>query len=131
MNFESLFRDFWWLIFPIFGMCLAVWGMIQSDRRGRDMIGLIKSYTDQGKEPPPELLRLAAQTLDDGNAPNTSSRQNAGAWTFVVFSAMAVAFGTAWYMVQAENWSFVFLLVAVMMGIIALGALFILLFGRK
>lgn len=131
MNFEPLFRDFWWLIFPIFGMCLAVWGMIQSDRRGRDVIGLIKSYTDQGKEPPPELLRLAAQALDDGNAPGASSRQNSGAWTFVVFSAMAVAFGTAWYMVQAENWSFVFLLVAVMMGIMALGALFILLFGRK
>lgn len=127
----ELFRDFWWLIFPIFGMCLAVWGMMQSDRRGRDMIDLIKSYTDQGKEPPPELLRLAAQTLDDGNPPSASSRQNAGAWTLIVFLAMAAAFGTAWYMVRADSWSFVFLLVAVMMGIMALGALFILLFGRK
>jgi len=26
MNVE-LFRDFWWLVFPVFGMVMAVWGM--------------------------------------------------------------------------------------------------------
>jgi hypothetical protein len=23
----ELFRDFWWLMFPMFGMVMAVWGM--------------------------------------------------------------------------------------------------------
>jgi hypothetical protein len=23
----ELFRDFWWLMFPVFGMVMAVWGM--------------------------------------------------------------------------------------------------------
>jgi hypothetical protein len=34
---EELFRDFWWLIFPIFGMVMAAWSMAQEERR-RDAI---------------------------------------------------------------------------------------------
>ncbi len=30
---EELFRDFWWLMFPIFGMVMAVFGMLQENRR--------------------------------------------------------------------------------------------------
>jgi hypothetical protein len=30
---EELFRDFWWLIFPIFGMVMAIMGMAQEGRR--------------------------------------------------------------------------------------------------
>jgi len=28
---EELFRDYWWLIFPIFGMVMAVIGVIQDN----------------------------------------------------------------------------------------------------
>lgn len=30
---EELFRDFYWLIFPLFGMVMAVFGMIADNRR--------------------------------------------------------------------------------------------------
>lgn len=30
---EDLFRDFWWLIFPVFGMVMALWGMIRDGGR--------------------------------------------------------------------------------------------------
>lgn len=30
---EELFRDFWWLMFPLFGMVMAVLGLIQDQRR--------------------------------------------------------------------------------------------------
>ena len=30
---EDVFRDFWWLIFPLFGMVMAVLGMVQENRR--------------------------------------------------------------------------------------------------
>lgn len=131
MTFEEFFRDYWWLIFPLFGMLLAVWGMIQSDRRTRNMLDVIKSYADQGKDPPPELLRLASQTLDEGGASTPASRQNSTAWSFIVFLAIAAGFGVSWYMVRAESWAFAFALVAVMMGVMAVGALLLLLFGRK
>lgn len=132
MSFEGLFRDFWWLIFPIFGMLMAVWGMIQSDNRSRQVISLIKSYTDQGKEPPPELLKLVSQGLQEGGqTPLPSSRQHSGVWTFVVFAAMAAGFGVGWYMVRDQDFAFAFALVGVVMGVMAVGALMLLIFGRK
>ena len=29
---EELFRDFWWLIFPVFGMVMALVGVLQDNR---------------------------------------------------------------------------------------------------
>lgn len=29
----ELFRDFWWLMFPAFGMVMAVWGMARDSAR--------------------------------------------------------------------------------------------------
>jgi hypothetical protein len=33
----ELFRDFWWLMFPLFGMVMAVWGMAR-DSAEQDLI---------------------------------------------------------------------------------------------
>ncbi|MGE0739894.1 MAG: hypothetical protein AB7O98_01020 [Hyphomonadaceae bacterium] len=30
---EELFRDYWWLMFPVFGMIMAAWGMASEGRR--------------------------------------------------------------------------------------------------
>lgn len=30
---EELFRDFWWLMFPIFGMVMAILGVTREDAR--------------------------------------------------------------------------------------------------
>lgn len=35
---EDLFRDFWWLMFPVFGMVMAVLGMLLDRRRADDVI---------------------------------------------------------------------------------------------
>jgi hypothetical protein len=131
MTFEEFFRDFWWLIFPVFGMFMAVWGMMQSDQRSRRALDLIRSYADQGKEPPAELLRMATQGDGDGFGAPPPSRQNSKAWTFIVFAAIAAGFGVAWYMLQGEDYEFAFALVAVVMGVMAFGALVLLIFGRK
>ncbi|HYD86570.1 MAG TPA: hypothetical protein VEA80_03780 [Vitreimonas sp.] len=34
---EELFRDFWWLMFPVFGMVMALIGLLQ-DGASRDHI---------------------------------------------------------------------------------------------
>lgn len=128
MTFAEFFRDFWWLMFPLFGMLMAVMGMFQDDRRSTKTMDLIKSYIDQGKEPPPELLRLATQDAD--SAAWRGSRDNRG-WSFIVFAALAAGFGTGYYFVRAEDWAFAFLIAAVATGVMAAGALFILLFDRK
>lgn len=134
MTLAELFRGYWWLIFPVFGMFMAFWGMISSERRTRHLLDLMKSYTDQGKEPPADLVRMVAQGLDDDGYHAPSSRQNRFSdrlWTLVTFLALAVGFSTAYAFNQAESWSWVFLMVAVTMAIMAVGALLVLLLDAK
>lgn len=136
MTFAEFFAAYWWLMFPIFGMFMAVQGMNQSEKRARRTLDLIRSYVEQGKEPPPELLKLAQKTDDDWDmgfqtGPSSSSGGNPRAWTFVTFAALAAGFATGWWFVRGEDYAFAFLIVAVTMGVLALGALAILIFGRK
>jgi hypothetical protein len=128
MTFAEFFHDFWWLMFPLFGMLMAVMGMFQDDRRATKTMDLIKAYVDQGKDPPPELLKLASQESD--SAAWRSSNDSRG-WSFVVFAALAAGLGTGYYFVRAEDWAFAFLIGAVATGVMAVGALVILLLGRK
>lgn len=132
---EELFRDFWWLIFPIFGMGMSVWGMVHSERRSHSVIALIKTYTDQGKEPPPDLLRLAAKSLesDEDSSPSTpQSARQSSAWTFFLFAGLAAGFSVAYgFASPAEDWAWVFLAVAVTMAVMAVGALVMLVLGAK
>lgn len=128
---ESLFRDYWWLIFPLFGMFMAVWGSVNSGRSQQRVLDLIKTYTDQGKEPPPELLAMARKGLDDSIDASGGPGRNDHAWTFVIFAAIAAGFGVGWYVSQGEDYAFAFLIVTVTMSVLAVGSLLILLFGRK
>lgn len=130
---EELFRDYWWLIFVAFGMFMAVQSTFSAERRQQRVLDLIKSYTDQGKEPPRELLSMAHKGLDESldDAAGGGSGKNDRAWTLVIFAALAAGFGVAWYMSQAEEYAFAFLIVTVTMSVMALGSLLILLLGRK
>lgn len=136
MTFAEFFASYWWLMFPIFGMFMAVQGMGQSEKRQRRTLDVIRSYVEQGKEPPPELLKLAQKGDDDwdmgmGMSTGGGDGKNARAWTFVTFAALTAGFGTGYWFVRGEDFAFAFLIVAVTMGVLALGALGILIFGRK
>ena len=128
MNFEELFRDFWWLLFPLFGMGMGFTGMVSSERRSREVMSVIKAYVDQGKEVPPELLRMA-QTDWQGETSMTPRQSNW--WSFFIFTGLAAGFTAGWYFVRAESWSFAFIIVAITMGVLAVGALFIALTSRR
>ncbi len=132
MSFESLFIRFWWLIFPIFGMLMALWGMASTERRSRRAMDLIESYVRQGKEPPAELLKIASGAdADEGSGGMTYSRGQATVWSFVTFTAVALGFAIGYQYVQPEKWAFAFLIVAVIMGVLAVGSALILLFGPR
>lgn len=131
MTFEEFFRDFWWLMFPIFGMVIALIGMSQAENRNRQVLNLIKSYVEQGKDVPPELLKMAQERSDYEMDVGVPAKRNDGAWTFVVFLALAAGFGVGYWWVRAESWSFAFLIVAVTMGVLAIGSLFIALTQRR
>jgi hypothetical protein len=54
---DEVFRDYWWLMFPIGAFLFGAWDRWLAYRRSRDHLDLIRSYAEQGKEPPAELLR--------------------------------------------------------------------------
>ena len=109
------FHQYWWLIFPVFGMGMGFYGMVASDRRTRHTLDLIRTYVEQGKEPPPELLKLASDQE----------------WNLFTFAALAAGFGVGYWWVRGEDYAFAFLIVAVTMAVLALGGLVVLLLGRK
>ena len=54
---EDIFRSYWWLMFPIGFFLFGAWDRWLAYRRSRDHLDLIRTYADQGKEPPPELIK--------------------------------------------------------------------------
>jgi hypothetical protein len=110
-------------------MGMGLWGMVSTERRSRDVLNVIKSYVDQGKEVPPELLRMASD--DWQPSANNATPQQSSWWSFFVFAALAAGFTVGWWFIRAESWSFAFLVVAVTMGVLAVGALFIALTSRR
>jgi hypothetical protein len=131
MTFWEFFHDYWWLIFPIFGLGMAVWGMASSESQSKRVMDLIKSYVDQGKDPPPELLRMAAEGGEASGPQTQQSRQQSSGWSFVVFAALAAGFGVGYWLVRGESFAFALLIVAVFTAVMALGSLVLLLLGRK
>lgn len=131
MTFEELFTGYWWLMFPVFGMFIALIGMFQAESRSRQVMNLIKSYVDQGKEPPPELLKMAQERSDYDMDVGLPTPRSSGLWSFFVFLALAAGFGVGYWWIRAEEWSFAFLIVAVTMGVLAIGSLIIALVQRN
>jgi len=110
---EDLFRSYWWLLFPIGYFIYAAFDQYMRYRRHRDTLDLIKTYADQGRDPPPELMaRLKSRSLDPDDSGEEdedygedrraarrryrSYRRREGRWYQVVlFGVMAAGFGFA------------------------------------
>jgi hypothetical protein len=72
---EDVFRNYWWLMFPIGAFLFGAWDRWLAYRRSRDHLDLIRSYAEQGKDPPPELLRSYSDTGPDYAGYGMSARQ--------------------------------------------------------
>ena len=84
----ELFRDHFWIIFPILGMgigALAVWGDFSRQKRALEVL---KVYAEKGTEPPASVLDVLnrASTVGRRRGDNPWSRM-----TF--FLVMSVGFG--------------------------------------
>ena len=64
---SDFWYGYWWLIFPVAFFAMGAWDRWLSYQRSRDALDLMRSYSAQGKEPPPELLRQLAADADDEN----------------------------------------------------------------
>jgi len=63
---EHWFFSFWWLLFPLAFFVFGAWDRWLSYQRSKDRLELLRTYTNQGKDPPPELVKaLHGDDLDD------------------------------------------------------------------
>ena len=132
-TFLSLFRQFWWLIFPLWWMVLRVIRTFRHQSAQDRALEVLRIYAAQGKEPPPEVLKALTQPSvapDDysgGNGPLYQSRHADSAtsawWTFFVFAALAGGFGYGAFYLFTDDARSAFTLVAIIMGILAAGSL--------
>jgi hypothetical protein len=118
---EELFRDFWWLIFPVWGLAMGAWHSLAGYRRQKAMLDLVRTYAEKGQQPPDALL--AALGREDADVPG---RRNSPAhyWSLVaLFGVMAAGFGVgAWaYGFQGVGWPFA--IVALVMAAVAVWSL--------
>lgn len=144
---EDLFRSYWWLLFPLGFFVIQAFDQVMRYRRHRDTLDLIKSYTDQGKDPPPALLeRVAgrmkaedeAEDYEDGWSDREERRRyrrirrNEGRWYQVVlFGVMALGFGIASATRVYPDASGAFLIVTFVMGALCLANLVTALTSRR
>ena len=102
MNVQALFFSFWWLIFPVGGMLMGLFAMIGHYSHRKDTLRILKSYADQGKDPPAALLEALKsdeeRAMDYGYYGRRRYRRYRGyGWGgfggFVPFAALAAGFG--------------------------------------
>jgi hypothetical protein len=119
-DFYDLFHHYWWLIFPLFGMITGLLSLNQRHDQRLKVLDMIKSYADQGKEPPPELLAVLREPDFGGRAKGGSN------WT-AVFILGALSAGFVMYPLLAGVGDLrhmaPFLFVALVMGATCLGLL--------
>lgn len=64
---EALFRQYWWLIFPLSWFVFGAYQSWLSYKANRDTLDLIRSYAQAGRDPPPELLAKLSKRWNDGD----------------------------------------------------------------
>jgi len=101
MTPEAFFFSFWWLIFPVGGMLMGLFAMIGHYNHRKETLRILKSYADQGKDPPAALLDALKsdeeRAMDYGYYGRRRWRRRGYGWGgfggFVPFAALAAGFG--------------------------------------
>ncbi len=123
----ELFSNFWWILFPLAGFAFGGWGMFLRYRRQKAVLDLIRSYVENGREPPASLL-AQIESLDDAEGgwvgnPRPGSRTPTNYWSLVgLFGVMAAGFGIAAIM-GVDGGSGAFVIVAMVMAAVGVWAL--------
>lgn len=98
---EDLFKQYWWLLFPLAWFIGSGWQSWLNYRRHKDTLEIVRDYTRSGKEPPAALLdKLNAPPVDndwDGSSDKRSRREHGrtgfGGWSQVVlFGSLGAGF---------------------------------------
>jgi hypothetical protein len=137
MDWNGFFFAYWWLMFPLMGFLFGAFGMWMGYRAHKDRMDVIKTYAAQGKDPAEIAKVMGGPGFGDPyGGPYGSYRWGGwgygwGPWgrygpyrewrRFILFLCLAIGFGFA---SQFPDYgpAHAFSLVAVIMGVLALGS---------
>lgn len=137
---EDFFSSYWWLLFPIGFFVFGAWDRWLSYKRSQDRLDLLRSYTNQGKDPPPELMKALQREEDEDDEASLYDRPRGRharryyrsywrhspywAWrTAVITAAVAAGFWFASEYADIPGIDWPFRLVAIIMTCVAAGHL--------
>lgn len=135
---SEFFSSYWWLLFPLGFFVFGAWDRWLSYQRSKDRLELLRSYTNQGKDPPPELIRALHSEEPEElpprvDYPDRYARRAArrywrygpyGAWRAAMSTGVVAAgfwFASEYADLPGVDWSF--RLVAIIMTCVAAGNL--------
>src|SRR3972149_1498378 len=104
---EALFPDFFWLMFPVLGMGIAYVAIWTDHRRQMKGLELLRTYAEQGKEPPQTVVDSLPGIIGASSAksPKTRGAHFAQAALLAVLSA---GFGWLAYRIMGNLAVYVF-----------------------
>ena len=82
----DLFRQFFWIIFPVMGMLMGAFSIWNEFSRQKKALEVLKVYAEKGQEPPQSVLDVL-------NRASTRQRRRGSSWSGAAFTGvMAVGF---------------------------------------
>ena len=128
---EQLFRDFWWLVFPLAWIVGKAVTSFLTYQRQKHALDLIRTYAEKGQEPPNALIDLIQKPIDGDEglfeasvSGEYASRTPTNYWSlFGLFLVMSVGFAGAGQFTNLDGGSGAFFIVAFTMGAVAVWAL--------
>ena len=116
---EDLFRSYWWLIFPIFGLAMGGWHSFAQFRNQQKKLEIIKAYAMRGEQPPAALLESLGRSEDI----EYGSGKPTNYWALVgLFGVMTAGFSYMALYAGIDGGDFAFGVVAMVMGAVTLWA---------
>ena len=65
MTATQLFAAYWWLLFPLGAFIAMIFANFMAYQRRKAELDVLKSYIQQGKDPPPELSKALGGSTQD------------------------------------------------------------------
>ena len=93
-DFYLFAANYWWLIFPVGWGVFGLLGSWIKHREAQQALEVLKSYAEQGKDAPPELIQILKGTPSDvrNATPAPVSLSRAALLVGLALAALSIAF---------------------------------------
>lgn len=97
----ELFREFFWLIFPVLGMGIAFMAVAGEFGRQKKALDVLRTYAEKGTEPPPAVLAVLSR------ASSEKEKNPKASFAFFTIMALGFIFTAGWFYGTGGAWPFV------------------------